>query len=419
MWTRPDASVSIHPSQLVIGLFVDIDLPWSDHPFFYSKFRITSAEQIAEIQALGLSAVKYFPNRSQASPGPIHEAPPPAERPPASAAPPRDHFEEAKRAKLQAQKDNARRAERGWENAAKLTHEALSGLNRSPKQAGQLLSRLSRETAEKVSAGGEILLHLLGDKKGEGPQFHALNVMTLSMILGKALKLGAGELAALALGSLAHDLGKAKVPPHLLKAKSRARHEEEFYRAHVHYGLELAQESGVFVPDALSIVREHHEFLDGSGFPRGTNSPGPLAQIVGLVNRYDRFCGPESPERTALMPAEALSLLFARESAKFDKKLLSLLIKTLGVYPPGTIVVLNDGSLGLVVSPGRESLRPEVLIYDPDVDKADAIVVDMSGMPDLAIEESVRPSTLPAEVLFWLNPRQRLSYFFSMESISD
>ena len=418
MWSRPEKSAMIYPSQLVIGLFVDIDLPWNEHPFLYSKFRITSAEQIAEIQALGLRQVKYFPNRSTAEPGSAEAVTPPPER----AAPPadtHDDFLEQKRAMLQVQKDNARRAERGWEIAAKQTREALASLNQSPKQAGQLLSRLSHETADKVSAGGEILLHLLGDKKAEGPHFHALNVMTLSMILGKALKLGKSDLADLALGSLAHDVGKARVPTHLLKAKSRVKHEEDFYRAHVQYGVDIANESGVFTPGSTAIVGGHHEFLDGSGFPRGTQKPTSLAQIVALVNRYDRLCGPESPERAALMPAEALSVLFAREGDKFDKKLLSLLVKTLGVFPPGTIVLLNDGSLGLVVSPGHESLRPEILIYDPDVDKSDAIVVDMCEQPELKIEESIRPSSLPADVLFWLNPRQRLSYFFSMESSVD
>ena len=69
------------------------------------------------------------------------------------------------------------------------------------------------------------------------------------------------------------------------------------------------------------------------------------------------------------MPAEALSQLYAKEGGKFDQKLLGLLIKILGVYPPGPIVQLNDGSLGLVVSPGRDSLRPKVLVYDPDIDK--------------------------------------------------
>jgi HD-GYP domain-containing protein (c-di-GMP phosphodiesterase class II) len=417
MWKRPEQAIPIHPSQLTVGLFVDIDLPWNEHPFLYSKFRITSDAQVAEIQALGLVQVKYFPDKSTAAPAPVPQVTKAEASPPRPA--PQTDFEVEKRAKLQAQKDNTRRAERGWENAAKQTREALIGLGRSPKQAGQLLSKLSLETARKVSAGGEVLLHLLGDKKSEGPHFHALNVMTLSMILGKSLKLAEGELADLALGALAHDLGKARVPPHLLKAATRAKHEEEYYRAHVHYGLELARESGVFSDGALAIVSDHHEFLDRSGFPRGISNPGVLAGIVGLVNRYDRLCGPEAPEKAALMPAEALSVLFARESAKFDRKLLGLLVKTLGIYPPGTIVMLNDGSLGLVVSPGRESLRPEILIYDPEVVKEDAIVLDLQEATELRIDESIRPSALPADVLFWLNPRQRLSYFFSTDAGTD
>ncbi len=148
----------IHPSQLTVGLFVDINLPWNEHPFLYSKFRITSTAQIADIQALGLAQVKYFPEKSTSAPSPAPSVavPPPSADAAPKAATPTD-FELEKRAKLQAQKDTARRAERGWENAAKQTREALIGLGRSPKQAGQLLSKLSLETAEKVSAGGEIL----------------------------------------------------------------------------------------------------------------------------------------------------------------------------------------------------------------------------------------------------------------------
>ena len=418
MWTRPEHSEIIQTSQLAIGLFVDIDLPWSAHPFLYSKFRITSAEQIAEIRALGLAQVKYFPNKSTAAPGPVTEEKPAPEQRPATVEA-RCNFEEQKRAKLQSQKDEARRAERGWENAAKQTREALSGLKHSPKQAGQQLARLSRETADKVAAGGELLLHLLGDKKDDGPQFHALNVMTLSMVLGKTLKLGEVELTDLALGALAHDIGNTRVPPHLLKAKVRAKHEEDFYRAHVHYGVYIAREAGVFSPSALAIIEEHHEFLDGSGFPRGTKKLNPLAQIVCLVDRYDRLCGPESPELAPLMPAEALSVLFARESSKFDQKLLGLLIKSLGVYPPGTIVMLNDGSLGLVVSPGRQSLRPKILIISSDTVHPAAAVIDTDAVPELKIEEAVRPDSLPKDVLLWLNPRRRLSYFFSMEVAAD
>ena len=139
-----------------------------------------------------------------------------------------------------------------------------------------------------ITQGQEVLLHLLGDKEGEGPQFHALNVMTLAMLLGKVAGLNDAQLAELAMGTLAHDIGKARVPAHILKAKTRAKHEEEFYRQHGNYGLEMARISDAFGPTALSIIADHHEYMDGSGWPTGKTNPGPAARIVALVDRYDR-----------------------------------------------------------------------------------------------------------------------------------
>ncbi|HQC80676.1 MAG TPA: HD family phosphohydrolase, partial [Accumulibacter sp.] len=63
----------------------------------------------------------------------------------------------------------------------------------------------------------------------------------------------------------------------------------------------------------------------------------------------------------------------------------------------------------------KESLRPTVLIYSPDMEKREAPTIDLSQFDDLKIEEALRPASLPSDVLRWMNPRQRLSYFFSTE----
>ncbi len=426
MWSRPEKPVLIDASQLCVGLFVWIDLPWDKHPFIYNKFRITGQAQIEEIRSLHTNRIFYYPNKSETTPGPRQETPaaPDVQQAvvaveEAAIATHNVALVNAKQHLKRKQKDAAALADRGWERAAKQVREGLLGLSRNPRQAGESLAELSRDTAKKIAGGSEVLLHLLGDKAGEGPQFHALNVMTLSMILGKALALPESDLADLAMGSMAHDVGKVKVPLHLLKAATRAKHEEDFYRAHCAYGAEIAAESGAFSDAAIAIVRDHHEFVDGSGFPKGCKGSSLAAGIVAVVNRYDRLCCPESPDKAAMMPAEALAFLYAKEKARFDPRVFGLLIRMLGVYPPGTIVQLNDGSLGLVVSPGTESLRPKVLIYDPELPKDDAPVVDLIDMPELKIFESLRPATLPRDVIEWLNPRQRLSYFFSVESVNS
>jgi hypothetical protein len=115
------------------------------------------------------------------------------------------------------------------------------------------------------------------------------------------------------------------------------------------------------------------------------------------------------------MPAEALATMFSRESDKFDPALLSILIKLLGIYPPGTVVQLSDGALALVVSPGKKSLQPRVLIYNPDILKDDAPTLELDTVEGLKITEAIRHTTLPQDVLDWLNPQQRLSYYFSVD----
>lgn len=423
MWKRPEKPIAIHPSQVDLGLYVWLDMPWDDHPFLYNRFKINDVKQIASLRAIkSQGKLYYYPDKSTSTPIPLSEdqiseqTAADADQELATAIEQEiERSNTEKRNRLRQQKDAAARADRAWEQAAKVTREAMIGMLHSPKQAGAQLVDLSKKTASMITQGQEILLHLLGDKEGEGPQFHALNVMTLAMLLGKVAGLSEAQLAELALGTLAHDIGKAKVPAHILKAKTRARHEEDFYRQHGEYGVELAKISGAFGPTALSVIADHHEYLDGSGWPRGKTNAGPAARIVALVDRYDRLCSPECPEREALMPAEALARMFRVEAARFDPRLISLLIKLLGVYPPGTLVKLNDETLALVISPGKESLRPTVLIYTPEVDKRDAPTVDLGQTPALKIEEAVRPSTIPADVLAWLNPRQRLSYFFSTE----
>ena len=417
MWSKPENPVPIEASQLRVGLYIWLNMPWDEHPFLQNKFRITSENQLGILRSLNLGdRLFYFANKSEVEPAPVEVAKPVEAAPAPAVAEAVSHLKEEKQAKLQRQKEAAARAERAWEQAAKSTREGMLGMARNPKQAGVQLMNLSRETASSIAQGEEILLHLLGDKEGEGPQFHALNVLTLSMLVGKMAGMNEQQLSELALGAIAHDIGKAQVPAHLLKAKTRARHEEEFYRTHGAYGIQLAQASGVFSDESLAVLADHHEYLDGTGFPSGKKTIGAAARIVALVNRYDRLCSPESPEKDSLTPAEALARLFKLESARFDPRLLSMMVKLLGVYPPGTITRLSDDSLALVVAPGKESLRPTVIIYMPEVDKKDAPILDLAEEPSLKIEEVIRPSGLPKDVLDWLNPRQRLAYFFTVEN---
>ena len=423
MWNKPGTAIPIDPSQLEVGLFVWLNVKWDEHPFISSRFLIKNEKDLAVIQSLDtVGRLYYYPEKSTAKP-----------KPPAPAAPVAPEVdpvklaeklaidaetkqrEKDKKDKLRKQKDAAARADRAWENAARNTRDALLNLTRSPKVAGEQLAALAGETASTISHGQDILLHLLGDKKEQGPQFHALNVMTLCMLVGKKAGLTERQLADLAIAALGHDSGKSQVPPNILKTSQRKKHEEEFFRQHVIYSAQFAAQSGAFSREALAIIADHHEAADGSGWPKGKKDASIPARILAVVDRYDRLCSPEALDLEPLMPAEALARMFRHEAAKFDTGLLSVLIKLLGVYPPGTVVHLSDGSLAMVVAPGPNSLQPQVLLYAPEMPKDEAPTMELANEPSIKITEAIRPSTLPPDVLKWLNPQQRLSYFFSVE----
>ncbi len=424
MWKSPGAAVAIDPSQVVPGLYVWLNIRWDEHPFISNRLMVKHAKDVAVIQSLDVRGrLFYFPARSTAEPGAY--VPTTAEVAAQQAAQEAalkaellaeiKRLDDAKREKRLRQRDAAARADRAWEDGARKTREALQTLHRSPKAAGAMLQDLSRETAASIAQGKEVLLHLLGDKKEQGPQFHALNVLTLCMLMGKKAGLTERELSDLAMAALAHDVGKVKIPFQLFKTSKRKKHEEDHVRLHVMFSVQLATESGAFSKDALATIADHHEAADGSGWPRATRSMSRAAAILALANRYDNLCTPDAMDQEPLMPAEALARMFRLESARFDPALLSSLIKLLGVYPPGTVVQLTDGSLALVVAPGPDSLRPRVLVYSPDIPKDEAPTVELHTEADLKIAEAIRPSTLPQDVLEWINPQQRLSYFFSVE----
>lgn len=421
MWTNPGTPVPIDASQLKIGLYVGLDVKWTEHPFLSNRFLVETANEVAVIQALDIKGrLYYYPNCSTVPPATAALAPQEIEAA-AQAKARADILEQirlmdkAKKAKLRAQKDAAARADQAWSAAARATREALLNLSRSPKVAGQQIKSLSKETAAIFSSGDEVLLHLLGDKSEQGPHFHALNCTTLCMLVGQKAGLTEKELGDLAMAALAHDAGESQIPPHILKNANRKPHEEAHYRQHVKLGTQFALESGAFSNAALTTIADHHEAVDGSGWPTGKKDLSVSTRILNIVDRYDTLCAPDI-DRPPMMPAEALATMFRKESSRFDAALLSTLVRLLGVYPPGTVVHLSDGALAMVVAPGKSTLRPKVLVYNPDLPKDEAPALELDEAPDLKILEAIRPSTLPPAVLQWLNPQQRLSYYFSLDN---
>jgi hypothetical protein len=191
--------------------------------------------------------------------------------------------------------------------------------------------------------------------------------------------------------------------------------ERNLYEMHVQYGSDIGQKLHL-APAVQAILREHHEFVDGSGYPGKLKGDaiGLLSRIVAIANHYDDLCNPVNIT-DALTPHEALSLMFAKLRSKFDPKLLQVFIRCLGVYPPGTIVQLSNGVIGMVTTINTtKPMKPMVMIYDADVPKEEAILVDMEHETEVNIAKAVRPAQVAREVYNYLSPRKRVSYYFAV-----
>ena len=140
-----------------------------------------------------------------------------------------------------------------------------------------------------------------------------------------------------------------------------------------------------------------------------------LAKIVGIANRFDNLTNPNDP-RAAVSPFEALGVMWARERAAFDEMMLQTFIRTMGIYPPGTLVMLSDGRSGVVVAtaPPTARLCPQVLVYDPETPRREALIVDLSDPEtarQLKVEKAMRMQERSEDELDYLLPRRKMSWF--------
>jgi len=411
---------AITPEQLQVGMYVHLDMKWFDHPFAFSHFKISNQEQIKTIRSLGLKALRYSPELSNpdiqlsaivaALPAEAAEAVVvPAEPSAAMLA------KRAMMAQMQQRREDAERIEKAFVNTAQTVRDIEKNLYSHPAETLQAANKLVQSIADSILSAPELAIQVMGDKLGgEELYFHSLNVTMLSMMMARDMKLPVEVVAVLGVGALLHDIGRKEVPDKiLLKTEPLSPAEQHFFELHPVYGVETAKKMRL-APAALAIIAQHHEFSDGSGYPSRLKGDtiNLLARMVVIANYYDELCNPLQIAN-ALTPHESLSLMFAKLRSKFDPKLLSAFIRCLGVYPPGTIVQLSNGFIGMVSTVNTaHPMKPVVVVYDADVPKQEAILLDMDRQTDLSIGKAIRPGQVPLEVYNYLSPRKRVSYYF-------
>ncbi|WP_341679080.1 HD-GYP domain-containing protein [Niveibacterium sp. SC-1] len=409
----------IRLDQLCVGIYVHLDLSWMDHPFTFSSFLIKSEEQIAKICALGLARVRYEPGRSLSAPLSVETAPEAGDVqavPVAGNATPDARIQE-KREQVRRHREQARvigETEHAFVQSTKTFKAIHRNLLSRPEETLTGTHTLVSGMVDSLLTDKDVTVHLMPERiAGEEMYLHAMNTTVLSLMLARELNTPRGSCIELGVGALLHDIGKADVPDRVrLKQEALTRVELELLHEHVGFGVAMGRRLGLSA-EALSVIAQHHEAVDGSGYPHGLRGEqiSLLAKVVAIANNFDNLCNPANPARV-MTPHEALSMMYSQQRARFEPGALSVFIRCLGVYPPGTIVVLANERYGIVTAVNSSRpLRPVVQVCDarrPD----DLVLVHLEDEPDLAITRTIRPAQLPKAVFESLAPRHKLSYYF-------
>jgi putative nucleotidyltransferase with HDIG domain len=415
--------VKIALKDIKLGYAIKLPVGWMKHPFLTNKLVIESQQQIRIIQSLELDYVYFYPERSSV----VMDA----EESNAECTVSQDLADLQLRTDMQADKEQRieqakahrrelQKTEKAFAQSMAQVRNLMTKVQSRPlnaiEDAGQLISNL----ADTILSEDALVLHLISQagKEQESMYFHVLNVSILSMMLAKNLKYSADEVKAVGLGAMFHDIGKLKIPSQILRKTTELTTPElNFLKLHPKLGLDLLSLTQQFPAEAKVIVEQHHEYLDGTGYPSALQAAqiNKLARVVAVVNEFDNLCHPTDMSQ-ARSPHHALSVMFKTMKGKLGDIEMKVMIKMMGIYPPGTVVLLSDKRVGIVMAVNSASmLYPNVLIYDADVPRLEAAIVTLEASK-LTIEKAIKPKALPPEVFAYLNPRAQVSYFVQQKN---
>lgn len=230
---------------------------------------------------------------------------------------------------------------------------------------------------------------------------HSINVSILAVILGKHQGLDREALRWLGLAGLFHDMGKARIPEAILNKPGKLTKDEfALMKTHPLEGYRLLMNQPGFDPEALRAVVEHHERIDGTGYPRGLSGDaiGRFSRIISIVDVYDALTS-RRVYKEPMAPAKALSLMYQWRDRDFTPRAIENFIKCIGVYPVGSFVRLSGGEYALVCQAnGEHPTRPVVkVVLDKKMRPITPRNLDLEALSGTPQAQDIQQVLNPAE----------------------
>lgn len=354
----------VDSSQLKVGMYIhDLSCDWMTHPFVRNRFLLTSEDEIRKILNAGIHDVVIDSGRGLD----VEDAPSLAE---AQAATEREIVEIAAKSPVITRVslgDEMRRAVQIRHQASTLVRTVMQDARLGKAIELDQVEPVVQSITESILRNPGALVGLLRIKTKDDYTFlHSVSVCTLLVAFCRSRNIAADVTHQAGLGGLLHDTGKALVPDAILN-KPGPLTDEEFaiIKRHPRDGYDILRKTPEVGPIPLDITLHHHERRDGSGYPakQANEQISELAQMAAIVDVYDAITADRCYHK-GMSAAAALRKIYEWSKFHFNPQYAQEFMRCVGIYPVGTMVMLESGRLGVVIEPHETNLlAPKVNVF--------------------------------------------------------